>query len=618
MTTTERDAISSPASGLVIFNITTNSLEYRSSTGWVMLTTVTPTSMGAISGSSTTNGATITSGVLSLAPASATNPGIITTTAQTIAGAKTFSDGITGNVTGNASTATTATTATNVSGTVAIANGGTGATTQNFVDITTAQTIAGAKTFSTDIIAHGVTIGTGAGAISTNTAIGVTSLLANTSGSANTATGNGSLFANIGGNANVANGYQALYTNSSGSNNTATGTKALHSNTTGAANTANGFQSLYTNSIGSFNIANGYQALYSNTFGNNNIANGYQALYTNTIGNNNTAYGYQALRANTSGAINTANGVNALYSNTIGDGNTAIGFQALLNNISGNSNTAIGYGSNVLTGALINATAIGFGAVVAASNAMQLGNTAVTDVKTSGKYTGSGFATPTGTNAQYLMADGTTSTASAIVIPDALPTIQIGTQKWMKENLNTSFYRNGDAIPQITNATDWASATEGAWCYYNNDPVNGEIYGKLYNWYAVNDPRGLAPTGWHVPTDADFTTLITTLGGTAVAGGKMKEAGTSHWTTPNTGADNSSGFGGLPGGWRNYQGQWVPMGDEGLWWSATEISTQGRYIYLASDSAACNFYGNPKNDGKSVRCLRDLTGLPHQNNKNIY
>jgi hypothetical protein len=102
-----------------------------------------------------------------------------------------------------------------------------------------------------------------------------------------------------------------------------------------------------------------------------------------------------------------------------------------------------------------------------------------------------------------------------------LPTIVIGTQQWMAKNLDVAFYRNGDPIPQVTDATSWAALTTGAWCYYYNDPIQGTKYGKLYNWYAVNDLRGLAPQGWHIPNEAELFTLETTLGGSLLAGGKM-------------------------------------------------------------------------------------------------
>ena len=191
---------------------------------------------------------------------------------------------------------------------------------------------------------------------------------------------------------------------------------------------------------------------------------------------------------------------------------------------------------------------------------------------------------------------------------DALPTIQIGTQKWMSKNLDVAFYRNGDPIPQVIAPTAWAGLTTGAWCYYNNDPIQGNKYGKLYNWYAVNDPRGLAPQGWHIPSDAEWTTLAITLGGSSVAGGKMKEPGTLNWTTPNTEADNSSGWAGLPGGFRSLSGPFSFVAYGGDWWSATENSnspTLAWYRFLGSSYG--NVYRNSysKHYGFSVRCLRD-------------
>ena len=122
-------------------------------------------------------------------------------------------------------------------------------------------------------------------------------------------------------------------------------------------------------------------------------------------------------------------------------------------------------------------------------------------------------------------------------------TIQIGSQLWMAEYLMETQYANTDAIPEVTDNGTWAGLSTGARCH--------NTYGTMYNWFAVDDARGLAPAGWHVPTMADWTTLATTLGGTSVAGGKMKESGTTHWFSPNTGATNESGFTALPGGWRS-------------------------------------------------------------------
>ncbi|MFA6571391.1 MAG: fibrobacter succinogenes major paralogous domain-containing protein, partial [Bacteroidota bacterium] len=134
-------------------------------------------------------------------------------------------------------------------------------------------------------------------------------------------------------------------------------------------------------------------------------------------------------------------------------------------------------------------------------------------------------------------------------------TILIGTQVWMKKNLDVDHYRNGDTIPEVKDPKIWAKLKTGAWCYYGNSLDEGKIYGKLYNWFAVNDPRGLAPAGWHIPTDTEWTTLTSNLGGESGAGGKMKSKGTLEgddglWFRPNTGASNESGFSALPGGWR--------------------------------------------------------------------
>jgi len=187
--------------------------------------------------------------------------------------------------------------------------------------------------------------------------------------------------------------------------------------------------------------------------------------------------------------------------------------------------------------------------------------------------------------------------------------VKIGDQQWMSKNLDVAFYRNGDPIPQVTDPTTWAGLSTGAWCYYNNDSTQGTTYGKLYNWYAVNDPRGLAPQGWHVPSDAEWTTLTSTLGGKSVAGGKMKVAGTTRWHTPNEGADNSSGFAGLAGGDRYYVGTFEDVGYGGGWWSSTEYTEKsvsgGWFRGLGFSYSVVVRYANLKTFGFSVRCLRD-------------
>lgn len=187
------------------------------------------------------------------------------------------------------------------------------------------------------------------------------------------------------------------------------------------------------------------------------------------------------------------------------------------------------------------------------------------------------------------------------------PTVTIGSQIWMQKNLNVCKYRNGDDIPQVQDPTAWGALTTGAWCYYSNNTANGTIYGKLYNWYAVIDPRGLAPIGYHVPSAGEWTTLTTYLGGLTIAGGKMKATGTSLWSSPNTDATNSSGFTGLPGGGRNFNGSFSNVGGIGIWWSSSEYDTTNAWIcyldYNAGDAGIYN--GDAKKDGFSVRCVRD-------------
>lgn len=184
--------------------------------------------------------------------------------------------------------------------------------------------------------------------------------------------------------------------------------------------------------------------------------------------------------------------------------------------------------------------------------------------------------------------------------------IQIGTQLWSTQNLNVSKYRNGDEIPQVQDATEWAAIQTGAWCYYENIDDNGTKYGKLYNWYALNDLRGIAPEGFLIPSDEDWVTLINYLGGESVAGGKMKENGTVHWNKPNQMATNSSGFKGLPGGFRCNNGNFFCIGVGGLWWSRSEKNTleaNGYRINYDTGNTLCG--SSEKTWGFSVRCLTE-------------
>lgn len=152
------------------------------------------------------------------------------------------------------------------------------------------------------------------------------------------------------------------------------------------------------------------------------------------------------------------------------------------------------------------------------------------------------------TNCKKNSDENSTPTSITDIDGNVYHTITIGTQVWLVENLKVLRYRNGDPIPNVTDATERSNLSIGACWWHDNDMANKATYGALYNWYAVSDSRNLAPIGWHVPTDAEWTTLTTFLGGESVAGGKMKEVGFTHWFSPNTGATNSSGFTALAAG----------------------------------------------------------------------
>jgi uncharacterized protein (TIGR02145 family) len=183
-------------------------------------------------------------------------------------------------------------------------------------------------------------------------------------------------------------------------------------------------------------------------------------------------------------------------------------------------------------------------------------------------------------------------------------TIVIGEQVWMAENLKVTHYRNGDPIPNIKDSIEWAKCTSGAYCYYNNDSGNILIYGKLYNGYCIYDSRNLAPEGWHLPSDEEWTKLVDFLGGSRIAGDKLKEINPHHWIDAT--ATNESGFTGLPGGKRNENGSFAEARDCGYWWSTSEksdttIYARGLYFYY---SGVVRGYSE-RTVGFSIRCLKD-------------
>ncbi len=180
-------------------------------------------------------------------------------------------------------------------------------------------------------------------------------------------------------------------------------------------------------------------------------------------------------------------------------------------------------------------------------------------------------------------------------------TVKIGKQVWMSENLNVEHYRNGDAIPQVQDKEEWDNLTTGAWCYYDNDAGSGA--GKLYNWYAVNDPRGLAPEGWHIPSDAEWTVLTDFLGGAATCGPKLKS--TTGWIE-NYSGDNSSGFNALPGGYRTHDGYFSNKGKNAIFWTTTEFNSELVWFRNVIGSIPDVYRPNYAKDfGLSVRCVKD-------------
>ena len=193
-----------------------------------------------------------------------------------------------------------------------------------------------------------------------------------------------------------------------------------------------------------------------------------------------------------------------------------------------------------------------------------------------------------------------------------LPSVQIGSQIWTLKNLDVTAYCNGDVIPEVQDRLAWVALTTGAWCYYENKTENGWKYGKLYNWYAVKDPRGLVPNGYHIPTDAEWTILTDYLGGDSIAGTKMKS--TSGWKNDpflgNLNGNNTSGFNALPGGMASLNWGFNMPGYEGWWWSSTSNYSAGNDTYWyrkldGSSKVGRSYLFASSSQGLSVRCLKD-------------
>ncbi len=215
-----------------------------------------------------------------------------------------------------------------------------------------------------------------------------------------------------------------------------------------------------------------------------------------------------------------------------------------------------------------------------------------------------------GWNGQWMSLTGSLITHGSGTVTDIdgnrYQTVTIGTQTWMRENLRTTKYHNGDTIPEITIHEDWINDSLGSYCLLSNDETYNVPNGKLYNWFVVENSTSVCPTGWHVPSDTEWTTLTDYLGGLTTAGGKMKETKLRHWSSPNSGATNESGFTGLAGGRRNHYGDFANHYTRAYWWSSTEISASeasGRRV--SYNDAAAYITSFDKDFGCSIRCLKD-------------
>lgn len=186
-------------------------------------------------------------------------------------------------------------------------------------------------------------------------------------------------------------------------------------------------------------------------------------------------------------------------------------------------------------------------------------------------------------------------------------TVNIGTQTWMAENLRTTKYRDGSDIPLVSVNTEWTALTSGGHCNYENTSNCDTIatFGRLYNWYAATDPRNIAPVGWHVPTRAEYYTLQQYLASIGQSEGALKETGTSHWKSPNTGGTNLSGFTSLPGGVRLLSGTFADMGTDGNWWSTSITLGYIESLHLYSNSSSAPGGSYHQNCGLQIRCVKD-------------
>ncbi len=233
-------------------------------------------------------------------------------------------------------------------------------------------------------------------------------------------------------------------------------------------------------------------------------------------------------------------------------------------------------------------------------------STSISELKPNTTYYIRAFATNSlGTAYGNMISFSTKELTMVDVDGNIYHTVTIGSQIWTVENLKTTKYRNGDTIPNVTDNTAWYHLKTGAYVLYNNDKSNKSTYGALYNWYAVTDSRNIAPVGWHIPSDAEWTALTNFLFGEKLAAGKLSETGTTHWVNSTDEVTNETGFTALPGGYHSDYITSYDIGLSGYWWSTTEVYTTQAWVRIIPRRIAVYRSSLGKASGFSVRCIKD-------------
>lgn len=397
-------------------------------------------------------------------------------------------------------------------------------------------------------------------------------------------------------------------------------------------NTFVGSLSGQVNVNGSQNVAVGHQAMKDNISGSSNVAIGQQALQKNK-NSNNIAIGFNAARDNNTGTKNISIGGFSGFANQLGNENTIIGYEAGRNSVNTSGNVMIGHraGMNETGDDRL---------YIANSNTnapLIFGEFDDRKLKTNGSFeaterikVGDNTSSPTAGTIRYNTEEDdfegwngyqwlslTKKTAEygpqvTDIDGNDYRTVKIGKQLWMAENLKVTKYNDGTNIQNISSSATWSALNTGAWCYYDNDSSNDDIYGKLYNYYTLSNDK-LCPTGWHVPSHSEYYELLDFLGPivnftySETAGNDLKEAGTRYWNPPNGGANNSSGFAARPGGKRTSTGTYIGDNTNAYFWRNANSGSAAKQILLYATLSRASISNSSINykEGHSVRCIKD-------------